>query len=261
MDTTDLDILSHRGCLSGPLPGSENTLTALLKAIDHGFGVEFDIQLTLDGDGLVLSHDPADRTPQRDVGSFLAFVARMEPGANHALNVKNLFTLKAITAMLEREQLKERFFLFDFELLTHDLADCRYLMRSLAADGFQIAYRLSEREPYLEQYAADPTVERIWLDELKRPWITRSQVRRLTDQGKQVTYVSPDLHARLGPDALPAHWEQMISWGVGGICTDYPLPLQRLLDGCNRPADSDSSRNGEARGSVYDETAVQKRAG
>jgi hypothetical protein len=97
--------------------------------------------------------------------------------------------------------------------------------------GFAIAHRVSEREPFARLYASDPAVTTIWLDEFERAMLREQDVRRLVDAGKRCLYVSPDLHRREAPEALRERWRELISWGVHGICTDYPLVLRSVLEG------------------------------
>ena len=54
-----MKILSHRGYWKEEK--EKNTIDAVRKAFDHGFGIESDIR-DLDGK-LVISHNPADRKP------------------------------------------------------------------------------------------------------------------------------------------------------------------------------------------------------
>ena len=231
---TNPRILSHRGCLSGRLPGGENTLQVLDAAIRQGFDVEFDIQQSPASRKLVLSHDVEDWSAERDAVSFLtqhsvlSGLASPDFARCHALNVKSLDTVEVITEHIQRAGAQSRFFLFDFELLTNDLTACRTRMRGLTAQGFQVAYRVSEREPYLEEYLNCDYVERIWLDEMDGPWVTRDHICKLSEYGKAVYYVSPELHARLSPEQLPCRWEQVIAWGASAICTDYPLLLEQF---------------------------------
>jgi hypothetical protein len=225
---SQISILSHRACLQGPGHAQENRLDTLAQAISHGFSVEFDINFNAAKTKLVLSHDPAEWSPEQDA---LAFLAQPGAGTFHALNVKSLFTLTAICRAMEQAGAQNNFFFFDFELLTDDLAGCRYQMRSLQETGFSVAYRLSEREPFLKDYLQQDHVQRIWLDEFCEPWVRQEHLLSLLDKGKQVVFVSPDLHGRRDPDTLKRRWEQLVTWGVTGICTDYPIFLKEFLGG------------------------------
>jgi glycerophosphoryl diester phosphodiesterase len=216
-------ILAHRALLDGPDRELENTLPALASACAEGFDVEFDVNADDEG-RLVLTHDARAWSPEREPSEFLAAAA---PGQLHALNVKSLETLDDLLAVLDAAGTRDRFFLFDFELLGAP----RELLAKVQRRGYRVAHRVSEREPYLEEYAADPSVRTIWLDELDERWVRRHHVRELRAAGKDVVYVSPDLHGERDPDALERRWRALADWGATGICTDYPRKLRDLLGG------------------------------
>jgi hypothetical protein len=225
-----LSILAHRALLAGPDPSRENTLPAIEAALGLRFPVEFDITIDDAGARLVLSHDVASWSPQREPRDLFTMPAAPGP---HALNVKDLCALPTILDLLEEHDARERFFLFDFELVTGADRGARYLMRSVQERGFAVAHRISEREPYARRYAADPSVTRVWLDEFERDALREADVRRLVEAGKRCIYVSPDLHRTESPAALRARWLELASWGVHGICTDYPVALRAALEGAS----------------------------
>lgn len=215
--------ISHRGNLEGRAASRENSVSYLTKAVDSGFDVEFDVNLAAGRDRLVLSHDEAGWTNELDVPGFLS---SPRAGTFHALNIKNLLTVYEIARLLELSGTKDQFFLFDFELLANDLAGVRYLMRTLADQGFHVAYRLSEREQFLEQILKDDSIRIVWLDEFEHPWIEESHVQRLAERGKRTFCVSPELHGRNQEKEILSRWGDLIRFGVDGICTDYPLKLR-----------------------------------
>jgi glycerophosphoryl diester phosphodiesterase len=218
-------IYAHRALLDGPDAVAENTLPALRTACGEGFAVEVDVNP--DGSGrLVLTHDPREWTPERDAHTFL----REAPATRtprHALNVKSLETLDELLAAVDAARARERFFLFDVELLGAPVS----LLAELRARGYHVAHRVSEREPHGEAYAADPAVDTIWLDELDGLWVAHADVERLRAAGKEVVYVSPDLHGERDPALLDARWRELAAWGATGICTDYPRRLREALGG------------------------------
>jgi glycerophosphoryl diester phosphodiesterase len=218
-----MQILAHRALLDGPDAPAENTLGSLAAACDEGFDVEFDVNVDADG-RLVLSHDPAPWAADRDAETFLAEV---RPDASHALNVKRLDALEELLAAVDGGGARDGVVLFDLELLGAP----RSAVTELAERGYRVAHRVSEREPFAAAYARDPRVTTIWLDELDGPWVDEDTVAGLRAAGKDVLYVSPDLHRRVGPADLPRVWERAAGWGVTGICTDYPRKLRDLLEG------------------------------
>ncbi len=214
-------IVAHRGLVAGPDKARENAAATLRGAVAQGFSVEFDVRD--DRGRLVLSHDPGEWSEERDAARFLA-----DPGDGvHALNVKSLEALDTLLDGIARAGTAASFFLFDFELL----GGTPELMRSVQERGFAVAHRLSDREPFLDDYVDAAHVTHVWLDEWETPWVTGEVVRALAAAGKQTFYVSPELHRPLGPDDLAPRWSEVAEWGVTGICTDYPLRLRELLGG------------------------------
>jgi glycerophosphoryl diester phosphodiesterase len=218
-----MNIISHRGNLDGRTAAHENCSSYLAKAVASGFSVEFDVNLALGKDRLVLSHDEAAWSGERDPSGFLSSPSA---GSLHALNIKDLCTVYEIARLLEQAGTKDQFFLFDFELLTNDLPGVRYLMRSLRDQGFRVAHRLSEREQHLDHILSDDSIDVVWLDEFEHSWIERSHVQRLADRGKRTFCVSPELHGRNQEQEILSRWSDLIQFGVDGICTDYPLKLR-----------------------------------
>ena len=99
-------------------------------------------------------------------------------------------------------------------------------MCSLGEQGFTVAYRLSEREPFFEEYLGGRSAsKRCGWTSSKEPWVTPDHVRALRGAGKQTFYVSPDLHGRRDLAALRRRWGTLIEAGVTGICTDHPITL------------------------------------
>jgi glycerophosphoryl diester phosphodiesterase len=214
-------VLAHRGLLDGRDPASENLLVTLRVAADAGFGLEFDVRE--DGHGrLVLSHDPADWSSDRDAVSFLTD----PPGtALHALNVKDPAAVPQILDVIERAGTGARFFLFDLELACGTAEEAEALAELAKARGMKVARRLSDREPVLDSILADAACEHVWLDELDGPWVDRDCVEQLRAAGKVVWYVSPELHRPQPVSDLLPRWAEALDWGVAGICTDYPTAL------------------------------------
>lgn len=219
-------IFSHRGNQFGKNPKFENNVPYLLNAIKNNYNLEFDINFNLNKSDLVLSHDMELQNKLNNVDKFLAKVERPQ---FHALNIKNIYTIVGILNKLKEKNIKENFFLFDFELLIKDIQMARYLMQSICNDGFNIAYRLSEKENYFEEYLNNNDVKIIWLDEFEIQWVKKHHIRRLAEKNKQSIYVSPDLHGKLNINKIKKRWEQVVNYGITGICTDYPNELKKYF--------------------------------
>jgi len=216
-------ILAHRGFLSGKEERRENTYEQLIEAVKNGFDVEFDVNLDIAKESLVLSHDETPWSHQREPARFIEAV---HGTSFHALNVKNLLAIYPLTQLLEMTSTKDNIFLFDFELLDAERLGARFIMHSLSENGFHVAYRLSEREQFYEQYLHDEQVSMVWLDEFETPWITKSHIEQLSDKGIRSFVVSPELHADITETAMIKRWDDLLAYGVDGICTDYPLKLR-----------------------------------
>jgi hypothetical protein len=209
-------VLAHRACLYGPGSVRENSRAALAAAIDRGFGVEFDVNA--DGERLTLAHDPEPWSEELDAGAFLR-----DPGPGlHALNVKSLDALDRMLDLIEQAGTAASFFLFDFELLGVGADE----MAAIQRRGFRVAHRISEREPHLARYVDDPTVTDVWLDEMDWPWLRDEHVHALTAAGKRAFYVSPELHRPQPVQRVAPRWDEVLAWGVAGICTDFPMVLR-----------------------------------
>lgn len=223
-----MNIISHRGYLDGRGDSNENGITLLTAAIGQGFEVEFDVNLAAGKACLVLSHDKAEWSLDRDAATFLR---ACKGKARHALNIKNLLVLYPVVEILRLEDMKDKFVLFDFELLWPDHSEIRYLMRELTESGYHVAYRLSEREQYLDRYLLDESVKTIWLDEFEHFWVRREHVERLAAKGIRTLFVSPELHGTTDETVIRKRWSDVIQYGVDGICTDYPLKLRDFAGG------------------------------
>lgn len=219
-------IFSHRGNLNGKTPLKENTALYLSNAVENGFNVEFDINFNFDKTQLVLSHDETEATPLNNVDDFLSTVNNPQ---FHALNVKNAFTVLEILTKLKEKNINKNFFLFDFELLINSKKVADYFMRAIGKQGFNVAHRLSEKENYFEEYLASEDVNILWMDEFEIPWIEKHHIKEFAQTNKQTIYVSPDLHGEANLNLLKKRWEQVISYGVSGICTDFPEELKKYI--------------------------------
>ena len=223
-------IFSHRGNLNGKLIESENTSVYLSDAVDAGFNVEFDINFSKNKENIVLSHDEADDAGNRNISQFLKKVKKPQ---FHALNVKNLQTIFGIINLLNINQNAENFFWFDFELLCGNINEARFLMNSMSESGYHVAYRLSEKENYYSDYLNNDRIKILWMDEFSTPWIQEHHIKELAARGKKTFYVSPELHGDRDSDSLFRRWEQVIKYGISGICTDFPLMLKSFIGANN----------------------------
>ncbi len=198
-----MNILAHRGFWERP--EERNTIAALKKAVESGFGFESDVR---DYSGkLVISHDLADAASPLFEKALNIIDGT---GLTFAVNIKadGLFPLL-------KSVLSDHIRYFAFDMSVPQMISCREL-------GLRYFTRQSEYEsvPCLYEDAAG-----IWLDAfLDDSWLTDDVVRHHLENGKEVAIVSSELHGR---DATQL-WERLRhAAGLAGhnhlfLCTDLP---------------------------------------
>jgi glycerophosphoryl diester phosphodiesterase len=218
-------ILSHRANVAGRRPSMENSVPAVRAALAEGWGLETDIRRAADG-RFYISHDRQSHADGYLADGIWALI-RAVPQTTVALNIKELGDEAALIAYLTEQQVLDRVFLFDMELIEPRAGETARRFRELAP-SVRVAARVSDRGESLDRALSIDAASVIWLDEFDGPWCTAADVRRLRGAGRTIHAVSPDLHG--APYAQSrARWLDFIAWGVDGICTDYPAALERLL--------------------------------
>jgi len=218
-------VLAHRGNLRGPDPEHENSPDSIAAAISRSFGIETDIRRAADG-GLYISHDPMLPSPQNALAVHAA-LWRSNPGATVALNIKETGNETQLVGELNALGVARQVFLFDMELIEPVAGEMATRFRALDPH-IAIAARVSDRREPPARALAIGAAEAIWLDEFDGPWATGATVADLIRAGKRVYGVSPDLHGAT-PEVATRRWQDFASWGVTGICTDWPLRLAAEL--------------------------------
>lgn len=210
-----MNIIAHRGYW---LKSEEkNTFSALCLALEKGFGVETDIR---DIDGrLVISHDMPTISNVLHLDDFLEFYSSQKFHATLALNIKSDGLHIRLNDMLMRYKV-ENYFVFDMSVPDTfgylDLCMKTYIRRS----DF-------EYHPEL-MYLSDG----VWMDELKRAWISKVSILKLLEYTKKICIVSADLHGR----EFFHQWQQIklaVDFiGVDNfmICTDKPDAAERYFN-------------------------------
>lgn len=200
-----MKILSHRGYWKEE--NEKNTIDAINKAFDQGFGIESDIR-DLDGK-LVISHNPADGTCPMAEEVFKLMRDHQDQYC-FAVNIKADGLKEMLGGLLLKYQI-DNYFTFDMsvpQMLEYRAKGIRYYTR-------QSEY---EREPVLYHEAAG-----VWVDAFEDDeWITEELIQKHLENGKTVCIVSPDLHKK---DNLE-FWKRFISyelnWKKIMLCTDNP---------------------------------------
>lgn len=205
-------ILAHRGWW---LTAKEkNSLIALNRAIEHGFGIETDFR---DYNGkLVISHDPVGWGNEQfvDVKDWLNQLP-IEYGYI-GVNVKSDGLSSLISDLFEQYNI-QRFFVFDMsvpETIRYASVKVPYFVRQSEM----------EKEPIVEPIGLS-IANGIWLDSFTDDnWYDTELVTNWLDKGFYVSLVSPELHGREHQNI----WKKILHSGVYKhprfmICTDLPM--------------------------------------
>jgi len=204
-----MKILSHRGLWSEP--AERNSLSALERSLDHGFGLETDIR---DSRGqLVISHDVP-------IGGEADFEQILRLFHNRDLPFAVNIKADGLAAIVQRAMSRyniEDWFAFDMSIPD---------MRTYLDERMPVFARVSEVErlpPWIEEVAG------IWLDSFSGASYDAATIAGYLRSGKRVCIVSPELHKR------PHHavWNELKTLsGQAGlmICTDYPEQARLFFD-------------------------------
>lgn len=206
-----ISILAHRGFWQ--THAEKNSLSALRRALELGFGLETDIR-DLDGE-LVISDDPP-RSGAVPLRTLFSVYRELQSQAPLALNMKADGLAGLLQALLAEFEIAN-YFVFDMSV--PDMRICPQRRRTFFS-------RMSDLEP---QPILLPGVRGVWLDGFESDWFSLHDIRRLQDSGLAVSVVSPELHGR-----DPARvWEMLAQVRQSKApllcCTDHPLQLQSLL--------------------------------
>ena len=207
-------ILSHRGLWHEQ--SERNTLSALKKSLEHGFGFESDLR---DYKGrLVVSHDPAnaDSCP---AALIFRLLHEYQDQYCFAINIKADGLGRMLIQELNRHKLNN-YFCFDMSVPQ---------MIEYVRDGIRFYTRKSEYEPgqpVLYNQAAG-----VWVDAFEDTgWITPELLRGYLKDGKEVCLVSPDLHAREPVE----FWSFLKNNGLDCenifLCTDMPEQAKEFFE-------------------------------
>ena len=206
----DLKILAHRGWWQEP--GEKNSLAALGRALDAGFGIETDVR---DFRGrLVISHDVADAgCPPLD--DALDLIEAADPALPVALNIKADGLQDLLDDALGRRSLTG---VFVFDMSVPD--GLVYLAHRDGAERplYKVFSRFSE---YERQPSFADDADGIWIDEFDGPWLTAAEIETFAAD-KTVCVVSPELHGRGHVAAWKMYGQAPQFMERGLLCTDHP---------------------------------------
>ena len=198
-----MEIIAHRGFWNKE--SEKNTLTAIKRAIDNGYGFETDYR---DNNGtIVISHNmPLGNEPTAE--EIFRFYRDSGTESTLALNIKADGLQELLKDMLNTYQIK-KYFLFDMSI--PDTID--YIL-----DNMNIATRHSEYEKEFPFYSQSSYV---WMDCFKSEWISWGNLEEHLKSGKKVCIVSPELHRRPYKEV----WNKYASFNHANLmlCTDFPM--------------------------------------
>lgn len=210
-----MQVLAHRGYWK--IREEKNSLAAIQRAFDHGYGVETDVR-DLDGE-LVISHDP----PRRGAITLKQVVEmynRSKAGPV-AINIK----ADGLAAEIAGHFAGARGSHFAFDMSVPD-------MFGYITVKVPVFTRYSEYEPQPPAY--DSAVG-VWLDAFNAPTANSERLRFDLANEKAVALVSPELHGWDYAEIWQI-WREIIDQSVGlgsdkiMICTDYPEEADRYFN-------------------------------
>lgn len=199
-------ILAHRGMWT--TEKEKNTLVALKRALDNGYGFETDIR---DYQGeLVISHNIADVSSIK-VQEILEYYEKIGSDVQLALNVKADGIQGLLEDLLKRYQL-DNYFLFDMSV-PELVVNCNR--------GLTFYTRHSDIEDTCVLY---DKASGVWLDSFfEDDWLTKDVIMRHLHNNKPVCIVSPELHQK----NYEKVWNMMAECNLQrnqlvSLCTDIP---------------------------------------
>jgi glycerophosphoryl diester phosphodiesterase len=196
-----MKIIAHRGIWDDKQ--SQNTMIAFKRALDLGFGLEFDVR---DSFGqIVISHDPTIEPGNLNFEDAVELFSKYE--APMAINIKSDGLLPKILSTLGNAD-KTKHFVFDMSIPE----TLKYLNA-----GVPTFMRISEFEQNspLHEFSSG-----IWLDAFNSDWwVNESQVFQ---DFKEICVVSPELHGR----NVETGWSFLGKLETAKdliLCTDHPM--------------------------------------
>lgn len=207
-----MKILAHRGCWN--TPKEKNTLAALHRALDNGFGIESDLRDYMGK--LVISHNMANADcPQAD--EIFQRLAKYQDRFCFAINIKADGLKDELARQLSAYKITN-YFTFDMsipQLVEYSKMGLVYFTRQSEV----------EPEPVMYEDAAG-----VWIDGFEgTDWITEALLQTHISQGKQVCLVSPELHQR---KYIP-FWQKLslfhLNWDNVILCTDKPVEAAKYF--------------------------------
>lgn len=224
-----MKIIAHRGLWNNPK--EQNTSGAFLRALDHGWGIEFDVR---DRDQkAVISHDmpSAKSAGLREVLQKISGHPNFKESV-YAINIKSDGLEEELCRVVAEFEILENSFVFDMSVPSMSVFCGRF------SGKINFATRQSdiEQSPVFYKFS-----KWVWMDELVKPWISRQAIMRHLRNHKSLCLVSSELHQRphLKSWRLYASLSRQALDKIA-LCTDNALEAEYFF---NRSAKYDKSRN------------------
>lgn len=203
-------ILAHRGYWKGEFGLQnlkQNSLEALARAADMGFGIETDLRDHCRE--IVISHDPANEYT-------LTFnqIAELKVEGLVAFNIKSDGLAPLLYSYLKIYSYESFFFDMSFPEL-----------RKYAELQLPFASRISEFEDVIHERS-----QYIWLDSFESEWFMKEELPAILGLDKKIIVVSPELHNRSHLQAWRWIADAMAVNANLFICTDYPGQFLEYLE-------------------------------
>ena len=205
-----IEFLSHRGFWE--TSDEKNSLKAITKSFDRGFGIETDIR-DFNGE-LVISHDIAN-------SESILLTEVFEQYKNYnvplALNIKADGLQKKLNDLLNDFEITN-YFVFDMSVPD----TLQYLKMNI-----NTFLRQSEYEKDLSMFTG---YDGIWLDCFESLWFEEKIIISHLSNQKKICFVSPELHHRNEVELWQFLKESKIYQQKGILlCTDKPLEAQKFF--------------------------------
>jgi hypothetical protein len=210
-----MEFLAHRGLWFDE--AEKNSLHALYKCLDKGFGLETDIR-DLNGQ-LVISHDMPMLNSAIPLEQLLRYYNVGGFKSTLALNIKSDGLQERLRSLLDVYNITN-YFVFDMSVPDTlgylDLKLRTFIRRSDI-----------EHYPELELFAGG-----IWLDELIEPWISAESILDQSTDASLICIVSSELHRR----NYLFQWTEIARAVMLGcssnkllLCTDIPHEAEKFF--------------------------------
>jgi len=217
-----MKILAHRGMWQEE--SEKNSVTAIIKALEHGFGVETDLR---DYKGeIVISHDMAtgESIPFKEYLRIAQSKGLLGQGLLWALNIKADGLERPLAGILQEFNLLQESFVFDMSIPTavQFVKNCPEI---------RLCSRISDVEPEIAPFFLEKS-QYIWVDSFYGEKVPFQVLKQMQESGKRIVFVSDELHRRAN---YRDYWQSLKNSFINTeglyLCSDYPLEAVEFFQG------------------------------